>query len=79
MKHQQLELRALIIIWLKTKSGKLWRTDFEIFHCTRLNALGYDTGFSLVPSDNLLPRTPIPIQPSAGVPHPSLLACFYLG
>lgn len=45
MKHQQLELLALVIIWLKTKLGKLWRTDFEIFHCTRLNALGYDCWF----------------------------------
>lgn len=37
------------------------------------------TGFCLVPSDNLPPKTPIPIQLSAGIPHPSLLSCFYLG
>lgn len=37
------------------------------------------TGFCLVPSDNLPPKTPIPVQPSAGVPRPSLLSCFYLG
>lgn len=37
------------------------------------------TGFCLVPSDNLPPKTPIPVQPSAGIPHPSLLSCFYLG
>lgn len=36
-------------------------------------------GFCLMPSDNAPPKTPIPIQPCAGSPHPSHLSCFYLG
>lgn len=42
MKHQQLELQALVIIWMKRKLRKLWRTDFD---CSRLNTLGYGCWF----------------------------------
>lgn len=30
---------------VKNEVRKLWRTDFESLHCTRLNALGYDHWF----------------------------------
>lgn len=37
------------------------------------------TGFCLMPRDNVPPKTPIPIQTSAGTPHASLFSCFDLG